>query len=156
VNPRPVERTGDGQFRLRLSAGERELLRALAAEIRSLLREPEDPALTRLFPPAYEDDAEGEAAYRSMLRDELLDGRLDSLRLLEKTVAHPRLSEDELQTWLRGLNDLRLVLGTRLGVTEELDEGDLDPRRPQARELAVYLYLTWLQEQLLEAVASEA
>jgi hypothetical protein len=51
------------------------------------------------------------------------------------------------------LNDLRLVLGTRLDVTEEMDF-DLDPSDPSAAELAVYAYLSWLQEQLVEALAA--
>ena len=110
--------------------------------------------MRRLFPPAYEDDAAGEREYRRMMRDELLAGRLAALRALEETAGRKRVSEEELHAWLGALNDLRLVLGTRLGVTEEMDERDLEPGRPGARELAVYVYLTWLQEQVLEALAN--
>jgi hypothetical protein len=51
------------------------------------------------------------------------------------------------------LNDARLVLGTRLDVTEETDFGAVDAEDPEAQELAVYAYLTWLQGELVEAVA---
>ena len=30
----------------------------------------------------------------------------------------------------------------------------IDPRDPQAQETAIYLYLSWLQEQLVEAMAA--
>jgi hypothetical protein len=151
---RPIERTQAGDFRLRLSEGERELLRALPADLSSLLEdEPDDPSLRRLFPPAYEDDAEGEAEFRRLMQGELLAGRREALRVLETTADRDRLAADELEAWLAALNDLRLVLGTRLGVTEEVYERELELRDPQAYDLAVYAYLTWLQEQVVEATA---
>jgi Domain of unknown function (DUF2017) len=151
-----IERTGAGDLRIRLSQAERELLRGLPAELRRLLEvSPEDPAARRLFPPAYEVDQDAEKEYRRLMRDELLAGRRDALRVLEETADRERLTQEELGAWLGALNDIRLVLGTRLGVTEELYEDELDPEDPQARETAVYFYLTWLQEQLVEAAAAE-
>jgi hypothetical protein len=152
----PIRRTRAGDFRLDLSDGERQLLRSLPGELALLLEnDPEDSSLRRLFPPAYEDDAEGEAEYASLMHGELLAGRRHALSVLEATVDRDRLSEDELEAWLGALNDLRLVLGTRLGVTEDLYEQDLDPRHPHAHEHAVYAYLTWLQGHVVEA-AEEA
>lgn len=154
--PNPVEPTGEGDFVLRLSASERELLRTLPGQLRALLgSERDDPGLRRLFPPAYERDEEGEAEYRSLMADELLEGRRAALRLVEETAGRDRLSAEELDAWLRALNDLRLVLGTRLDVTEETYERELDPAHPQAYELSVYAYLSWLQEQLVAAAAGE-
>jgi hypothetical protein len=152
--PAPIEPTGKGDFRLSLSDGERELLRTLPGELRALLgSERDDPGLRRLFPPAYERDKEGEAEYRRLMADELLEGRRAALRLLEETSGRDRLTAEELDAWLRALNDLRLVLGTRLDVTEETYEAELDPAHPQAHELSVYAYLSWLQEQLVAAAA---
>jgi hypothetical protein len=152
---RPIERTRDGGFRLRLSPEERELLRGLPAQLRSLLeREPDDPSLRRLFPPAYEDDAEGEAEYRRLLHGELLAGHREALAVLERTAGQERLGRDELEAWLGALNDLRLVLGTRLDVSEEVYEQELDPLDPEASELALYAYLTWLQEHTVAAAAT--
>ena len=48
------------------------------------------------------------------------------------------------------LNDLRLVLGTRLGVTEETYVDETGPRTPG---MAVYVWLTWLQGELVEALS---
>ena len=152
--PRPVEPDREGGFRLRLSDGERELLRTLPAELRALLdSERDDPGLRRLFPPAYERDEEGEDEYRRLMAGELLEGRRAALRLVEETADRDRLTAEELDGWLRALNDLRLVLGTRLDVTEDMYEADLDPAHPQAYELSVYAYLSWLQEQLVAAAA---
>jgi len=149
---RRIERTRGGDFRLRLTRRERALLRGLAADLRAQLEvEADDPSLRRLFPPAYE-DAEAQAEYRRLTGDDLLADRRDALRLLEEE--RDRLDEAQLYAWLRGLNDLRLVLGTRLDVTEDTFEGRLDVSRPGARDLAVYAYLSWLQEQAVEALAS--
>lgn len=154
--PKPVEPTGEGDFRLRLSDGERELLRTLPGELRALLdSERDDPGLRRLFPPAYERDEEGEDEYRRLMADELLEGRRAALWLVEETAGRDRLTAAELDGWLRALNDLRLVLGTRLDVTEEMYDAELDPAHPQAYELSVYAYLSWLQEQLVAAAAGE-
>jgi Domain of unknown function (DUF2017) len=114
---------------------------------------PEDPSLRRLFPPAYDDEAD-ETEYRRLMRDELLGGRRRALQVLEETVGRDRLNAGEAQAWLTALNDLRLVLGTRLDVSEETFLDGLDPDDPRAPELALYAYLSWLQEQLVEAIAS--
>jgi hypothetical protein len=150
-----IEWTREGDLRVRLSQAERDLLRDLPAELRRLLEvNPEDPSARRLFPPAFEGDQDAEQEYRRLMRDELLAGRREALRVLEETADRESLTREELDAWLGALNDLRLVLGTRLGVTEELYEEALDPEDPQARETALYVYLTWLQEQLVEAAAA--
>ncbi|MEZ5100697.1 MAG: DUF2017 family protein [Thermoleophilia bacterium] len=149
-----ISRGRSGEVRVRLSDDERALLRFVAAELRGDLEA--DPAaadLHRLFPPAYPDHDRDEAEYRDLMRGDLLDGRLAALRTFEETVANERLAEEELEVWMRALNDLRLVLGTRLDVQEETLAHGLDERDPRAPELALYGYLSWLQEQVVEAVA---
>jgi hypothetical protein len=154
--PRPIEPDREGGFRLRLSDGERELLRTLPGELRALLdSDRDDPGLRRLFPPAYERDEEGEDEYRRLMAGELLEGRRAALQLVEETADRDRLTAAELDGWLRALNDLRLVLGTRLDVTEDMYQAELDPKHPEAYELSVYAYLSWLQEQLVAAAAGE-
>lgn len=149
-----VDRTRRGEVRLRLPGPERELLAELAAELRARLDgDGDDPELRRLFPPAYADDELDEAEYRGMVRGELLDGRRTALSTFEATLDHKHLSNEELDAWLRVLNDLRLVLGTRLDVRQDTFARRLDANDPDARELAVYAYLSWLQEQVVEASA---
>ena len=149
-----IERTPEGDFRLRLPQAERDLLRHLPTELEQMLDDtPDDPSLRRLFPPAYDDEAE-ESEYRRLMRNELLGGRRRTLRVLEETAGHDRLTAEEAQAWLTALNDLRLVLGTRLDVSEDTFLDRLDAGDPRAPELALYAYLSWLQEQLVEALAT--
>jgi hypothetical protein len=150
--PRQIERDGAGGVRLRFHEGEVLLLRQLLDELEGLLEDPDDSALRRLFPQAH-DDPESEEQYRSLVRDQLLGGRSKALAVVRDTLDKEILEADEADAWLRALNDLRLVLGTRLDVTEDLDYEDIDLNEPRGRDLAVYGYLTWLQEQLVEALA---
>ena len=85
---------------------------------------------------------------------ELLDGRRQALRVIESTVERDLLTAEELESWLTALNDLRLVLGTRLDVTEETYGRWPQRRDPDARERAVYLYLSVLQEEAVQAAYS--
>ena len=147
-----IRREADGGVRVELPEDERDLLRQVAGELRALLDdEPEDPSLRRLYPTAH-DDAEREQEYRELTRDQLVTGRRRSLDVLRETADRELLAPEEADAWLRALNDARLVLGTRLDVTEDYDWDALDERTPRAQELALYAYLSWLQEQLVEAL----
>ena len=151
-----IERAADGGVLLLLPPAERELLLQLRAELVTLLAtEPDDPSLERLFPPAY-DDKRAAAEYRRLMHDELLAGHHEALDVLETTADREQLSAEEAEAWLRALNDLRLVLGTRLDVREDTFAGGLDPSDPRAQELAVYGYLTWLQDELVTALSASS
>jgi Domain of unknown function (DUF2017) len=149
--PRQIESDGTGGVRLNFQQHEVLLLRELLDELEVLLADPEDPALRRLFPPAHT-DREDEEQYRSLVRDQLVGGRSKALAIVRDTLGSAMLGPDEADAWLRALNDLRLVLGTRVDVSEEIDFENLDPREPRGRDLAVYGFLSWLQEQLVEAL----
>jgi Domain of unknown function (DUF2017) len=148
-----IERAENGEILLRLPEHERALLRGIAVSIRDRLSaEDDDPVLRRLFPPAYA-DPEREDEYRELTRAQLLTGRERALELLEATVDRDSLSPEEADSWLRALNDMRLVLGTALDVEEDLDWDAIGPQNPRAPEYAMYGYLSWIQEQLVEATA---
>jgi hypothetical protein len=138
---------------LRLDVHERLLLSDLLDELERLLDDPDDPELRRLFPPAYSDRIDDEQ-YRSLVHDQLVSGRSKALATVRETLAGETLDLEQADQWLRALNDMRLVLGTRWDVTEQLDYGKLDLNEPRGRELAIYGYLSWLQEQLVEALQS--
>jgi hypothetical protein len=149
-----IQRARDGGLKVRLAPEERELLRSLPGQLRELLEEtPDDPSLRRLFPPA-SDDKEVEEEYRRLMVPDLRDRRLTALAVMESTVDAERLSEDEAAAWLSALNDMRLVLGTRLDVTEDLDPSTVPPDDPRAPGLALYGYLSWVVEQLVEALGA--
>ncbi len=152
---RRLARVRTGGVRLRLPRRERTLLAELAAELDGRLAgDAGAPDLARLFPTAYAEDPEDEREYQLLVRDELLAGRREALRVFTATLERETLTEEEIEAWLRVLNDLRLVLGTRLDVREETLVRPLDPGDPDAPELALYAYLSWLQEQAVEAAAS--
>jgi hypothetical protein len=143
LQPR-VRRTRRGDFQVRLPRAERDLLRALPGELRELLGT-SDPALRRLSPPAYADDAERDAEYQSMVGEDLATSRLRSLEIMEATIDADRLDEEQLLAWLGATNDLRLVLGTRLDVTEDMYEHEVSPTDPNATGFALFMYLGWLE-----------
>jgi hypothetical protein len=149
-----VTRTRDGDFRLRLPKGERDILRSLPGQLRELLTT-DDPALERLFPPAYPDDPARNLEYEELVRAELTASHLTSIDVMEATIDAERLDEDQLVAWMGAINDLRLVLGTRLEVTEELYEEGMPEGDPRMPSFVLYTYLGWLEEQVVEALASE-
>jgi hypothetical protein len=149
----PVKRTADGVFLIDLSDEERTMLRSLPGQLRDLL-DTNDPAIARLFPPAYSDDPEREDEYRRLMKDELLSRRLEALALLEETAGADRLTEEQLLVWMRVINDLRLVVGTMLDVKEDDDPDTIDPDDPQAPMRVLYWYLSALLQSIIEALES--
>ena len=154
-----VKRTRKGDFQVRLPEGERELLRTLPEQLRGLLTSGDsatDPALRRLFPPPTMDDAEINTEFERLMRAELVAERLAALDTMERTLGAERLSEDELVAWLSAINDLRLVLGVRLDVSEETTVADfasLPDDDPRVLMYATYSYLTFLEDHVVGALA---
>ena len=66
-----------------------------------------------------------------------------------------KLSGEQAQSWLQALNDVRLALGVRLGVTEEFEQQwqDLDPADPRTAAFEVYAWLGGVQESLVRALS---
>jgi hypothetical protein len=151
---RRVKRVGAGRYRITIPEPEQDLLRTLVPQLRDLLTT-DDPSLNRLFPTAYPDDPERDAGYQAMTRDELLEKRFHSLDVLERTVEGGEVDEDTLASWMRALNDLRLVLGTRLDVSEDDDPADLEPGDPMAPAWSIYHYLGGLQGLIIDALAQD-
>jgi hypothetical protein len=151
---RRVSRTRRGTFAIRLPGPERELLADLVDQLRDLLVvTTDDASVRRLFPVAYREDEERDREYQQLARDELLERRLASLAIVETTAQADEVDEAELTAWLTALNDLRLVLGTRLDVSE--DQDDLDPDDPDAPAMAVYGYLSGLLGEVVDALAED-
>ena len=150
-----MRRTRSGEYEVRLPATERELLASLVEALRAALSGDvrSEPALRRLFPPAYADAADGdaEAEYQSLVHDELLAARRAALDVLEATAERNRLEEAELLSWMTALNQLRLVIGTRLDVREDADPLP-DPDDPTAPLAAIYTWLGVLLESVIDAL----
>lgn len=149
-----VKRRGPGRYQVKLRANERVLLADLVRQLREqLLASTDDPSVRRLFPPAYPDDAERDAGYQVLTRDELLEHRLAALDTVEASLDGDELDEAGMTAWMTTLNALRLVLGTRLDVDEELPP--LDAADPLAPAYAVYEYLGWILSQVVDALVSD-
>ncbi len=153
----PVRRGRNGTFEIRLEERERDVLRDLPRQLRELL-EHEDPssdaAMARLYPPAYVDDPIRNLEYERLAGDDLTAGRLAALDRMEGTIDDGRLSEDDVLAWLGVCNDLRLVLGTRLDITEETTEADFPPDDGSSSAFALYSYLTWLVDAIVRALGT--
>ena len=148
-----------GGIQVRLPSGLRDVLRSLCDQLETLLTTEDpssDPALARLSPAAYPDDPLRELEFEQMAGDDLAAGRLAALRELRDTAGADTLDEEQALAWLRTLNDLRLVLGTRLDVTEESVVEDF--AGDEAMEAAFQLYgaLGMIQGELLLAIDPEA
>jgi hypothetical protein len=150
---RRIKRTRSGVFELRLSPEERDVLRGLPAQMRDALElGNNDPAVARLNPSACLDDAEVDAEYQQMMAGDLNTGRLQALDAFEATVDATRLDEDEALAWMRAINDVRLLLGTRLDVSEDPGKRHVDADDPRAPGFALYDYLSLLTQELVEAL----
>jgi Domain of unknown function (DUF2017) len=159
------ERRGEGVL-MSLDASEVELLRAVPGELQTVLAGPatkDDPVYNRLFPSAYLDPTEesAEREWQELVHPELLRERLAAVELVTSTLdravtkrgrAEVELAPEEVDAWLHVLNDARLALGTRLGITEEPEAEEIDPSDPDAAAHAMYGWLTWLENDLVETL----
>ena len=146
-----IERSGPGRYVIDLPEGDRVALGEMLQDLRDLLLATTDePVVRRLFPTAYNEDADRDQEYQQLVRDELLEGRLAALATIEETPSTTEVDASTLTGWLTALNDLRLVLGTRLDVSE--DDLDVDPEDPDAPAHAVYHYLGLLVSEAVDAL----
>ena len=122
-----------------------------------------DPALARLLPTANRTDDEAAAEFRRLTETGLRQRKAAALATAARLLRDEdklRLDAAEAGTVLTALTDVRLVLGERMGVRTDEDvevleaaARDLDPDDPLGYALAVYDFLTWLQETLAHALA---
>jgi hypothetical protein len=177
-----IKRQRDG-VQVQLRAPESALLRRLVSELGSLLESaaappsgpvdpleeltgladdapsapPDDPVLARLFPDGYRDNPEAAAEFRrltqSTLRQQKSAAAAQLLDALPARGGKVQLGEPAAEQWLGTLNDLRLMLGTRLGVTEDGDPlGGHAASDPDAEPYLIYHWLTAVQDQLITAL----
>ncbi|WP_243225480.1 DUF2017 family protein [Microbacterium sp. CIAB417] len=152
-------------IRISLAAIEGHHLARLVDEFARLLsaeatEDAADPALARLAPDAYPEDAEASLAFTAATQDDLLDRRASDAAVVRAALtgftvepdgggAHApqeiEIPDAEIDAWLRTLTALRLVLAARLGIIVEDDLPEEDPRR------GVYDWLGYRLETLIQA-----
>jgi Domain of unknown function (DUF2017) len=118
---------------------------------------PDNPVLARLLPDAYNEDPEAAGEFRKYTEQSLRSGKAAAaetvLATLPPTGGRVRLSAEDGEVWLRALNDVRLALGVRLGITEDYEhELAHTGGEPRSAYLQVYDWLTYLQETLVQAL----
>ena len=132
---------------------------------------PDDPVLARLFPTAYDEAQDEEAAedFRRFTEQTLRDGKaraaaqvIDTLEESGLPASPPdgmfidvELDAQAAQVWLRAFNDMRLAIGTRLEVTDDdEDTWDALPEDdPRAPVHDIYDWLGYIQETLVRALS---
>jgi hypothetical protein len=119
---------------------------------------PADPVVARLLPDAYQDDPEKAGEFRKYTESSLRESKKYFAQTLLETLppegGKVRLTGDQARDWLRALNDIRLMFGVRLEVTEEFEEqlAALDPKDPKLAAFEVYGWLGAVQESLVHAL----
>jgi Domain of unknown function (DUF2017) len=114
---------------------------------------PDDPVLLRLLPDAY-GDPEQAAEFRRLTDSELRTGKAAAIDRVLDDVAADRIEldlDEGVGMWLQAINDVRLVLGTRLDVTEDWTEtlSELPADDPRVPLYGFYDWLSILQETLV-------
>jgi hypothetical protein len=122
-----------------------------------------DPALSRLLPDAHREDPELAEEFRRLTETGLRARKRTTLALASAALqrrGHVLLSGEEAAALAKGLTDVRLVLGERLGLRTDEDAeviaqvlslrlGGQDPWTSAAR---LYDVLTWWQEALVSVL----
>ena len=158
---------------LELTRMEAAHLAGLVTQFAELLEDAEssagDPAIARLVPDAYADDAEAAQNFRDMTEGDLLERRRQDADMVLSSLgeaatlpedAEPgdeavmelvelRLERDVLQGWLRALAAIRLVLATRLEIRSEEDHDVDDPR------FGIYEWLGYRLDGLVQAASDD-
>jgi hypothetical protein len=149
-----IRRVRGGTIRIDLPDHERELLQRVLPQLRELLTADEsDERTRRLFPVAFPDDTEAEGEYQRYMHSELVTSRLSALDAVESTVTAKELTEEQAVAWMQSINSVRLVLGSLLDVSEELELDNLPADHPQIETYALYAYLSMLLGELVDALS---
>jgi len=126
---------------------------------------PSDEVLARLLPDFQrgdpdksDDDTERgnvNSALRSLHEPDIIDDKLAAGSVILQTVpvegGKVVLTPEQADAWLAGLNDVRLALGTNLGIDADSPD-EVDPDDPRAPHYDVYHWLTWMQDSLVQAL----
>ncbi|MGB3411893.1 MAG: DUF2017 family protein [Microthrixaceae bacterium] len=145
----PFKRRSDGNISVNLSHQQRLMIEDLIGQLREMITS-DHPALVRLFPGPYQDE-ERNQGYAVLAGAELVEKRLAAMDAVLDTVHADKLSPDELETWMRSINDLRLVLGTILDVAE--DDYELPEDEAAQSMYLSYEHLGYLLERIVGALS---
>lgn len=150
----PIRRARGGGVVLELPEAIRAFVRGATEAYRDLLTSEEaadDPAVARLSPTAYADDPLRDIAYDERRAETLERGRREAIETVLRTVEADRLTDEDADAWMRTCNDVRLVLGTRLNLTEDSTPEDFEADPATASAFEQYAILSELVHLLVQA-----
>ena len=156
---RTIQSKGPDRFTINLRDDLREVMASACAQTLALLDDDAtrdaNPSLRRVFPVAHASDESVDRAYRDLVHGDLLRTRREALERVCATANDTQLDRATLEMWMTGLNIVRLVVGTRLDVSEdgfpELEQDD-----PDLPAWAVYEFLGILVGMIVDALARTA
>ena len=140
-----------GGYQVNLTKPEQRVVMDSMDELRVMLAD-HDPATRRLFPTAYVEHPELDAEYQRLVGDDLRQGQLDALDVVERTIDGQVIDRAEAEAWMRAVNGVRLALGTRLDVSEEPPEA-LDADDPDLHDRIAYEVLNMILGAFIQALA---
>jgi Mg2+/Co2+ transporter CorC len=152
----PIRRKGKN-FEISLGTAEREALKGFSQQLREALMSEDprsSPDLARLYRPA-SDDPLLNLEFERMADEDLLAQRLAALEIMSETAQAKILTKEQLTAWIGAINNTRLVLGTRLDVTQETTEEDFTDDPDREATYAIYQFLTWLLGSFVDALDPE-
>ena len=126
---------------------------------------PLDPIVLRLLPDAYRDEPEAADEFRRLTDSGLRRTKGVALHRVIADIAAGSptrggglaidLDDAGCEAWLPALTDVRLTLGTQIGVREDMDDerANLEPGSRREAELAAYDWLSWLQDALVQGAS---
>jgi hypothetical protein len=145
----PFRRREDG-IEVRLRAQERAVLRSVPGMLAAL--EDDEDAQARLNPPAHRDDPAAAEEFRALVSADLARERAADRERFAATIGRRTIADADAEAWLRVVGDLRLVLGTRLGIDQ--DDWETDPSLGGSTEAALLHYLGYLQDGLARVLGA--
>ena len=94
----------------------------------------------------------GGRGFKSRRDRHLVASRLAALDAVEASIDASELDEQQLMSWLGAVNNLRLVLGTVLDVSDDAEIGELPDETPDVEAYALYAYLSSLLGEIVDAL----
>ena len=150
---RMIQPKGRDRFVINMDAEERAVVRAVCEDVLAALDDGDaNPLMRRVFPVAHVNDAEVNKAYRDLVHSDLLRTRREILQATAESAEATELDRQALEQWMVSLNLVRLVLGTRLDVTEDAYP-DLTADDPDLPAWALYEFLGGVLENIVRALA---
>jgi len=126
---------------------------------------PQDPVLLRLLPDGYRNDDDAAGEFRRLTESSLRTIKLAALQRLSDDLSAGETAGDDggvridldgeaAESWLPAITDLRLMFGTRIGVTEDMDDERAIAAEGSLRyaEIAAYDWLSWVQDAIVRAL----